>query len=93
MTKIKKIMDCSAAWCGPCKALSTTFDKISKMEQFSGIEFEKVDIDSDYGAEIVEKYKVRSIPTIIAVDEEGNELKKIFGNVQENSILEALESI
>jgi thioredoxin 1 len=88
---LKKILDCSAAWCGPCKALSTTFDKVSNMEKYKGIDFEKVDIDTDEGADVVEKFKIRSIPTLVLLDENGEELDKVFGNIQEDKLLETID--
>ena len=88
---LKKILDCSAAWCGPCKALSTTFDKISEMEKYKDVEFDKVDIDSDAGAEIVEKYMIRSIPTLVLLDENEEVLDKLFGNIQEDKLLETID--
>lgn len=88
---LKKILDCSAAWCGPCKALSTTFDKVSNMEKYKDIDFEKVDIDTDEGADVVEKFKIRSIPTLVLLDENGEELDKVFGNIQEDKLLETID--
>ena len=88
---LKKILDCSAAWCGPCKALSVTFDKISEMDKYKDVEFNKVDIDSDAGVEIVEKYMIRSIPTLVLLDENEEVLDKLFGNIQEDKLLETID--
>ena len=88
---LKKILDCSAVWCGPCKALSVTFDKISEMDKYKDVAFNKVDIDTDEGATVVEKYMIRSIPTLVLLDENEEVLDKLFGNIQEDKLLEIID--
>ena len=75
---LKKVIKCHASWCGPCKRLEPIFDEISKMEEYKDIEFKKVDVDNDEEL-LVEKYQIRSIPTVILVDENGEAIKKLVG--------------
>ena len=58
--------------CGPCKAL----DKILNN---ANIEHENIDIDSQEGEEMIEKYGIRAVPTLLLLDEEGNMLNKHVG--------------
>ena len=53
--------------------------------QLAGIPHESVDVQSIQGEDIVDKYEVKTVPTLILVDDEGNVLKKHSGllNVQE----------
>ena len=37
---MKKVIDVFGTWCGPCRAYKPTFEKVSKMDEFSDIEFE-----------------------------------------------------
>lgn len=78
---IKEIIDCSAGWCGPCRAFASTFKKVSEMEEYKGIEFKSIDIEDEGGEFYVEKYKIRSIPTILILDENGDVIYKLSGNV------------
>jgi thioredoxin 1 len=55
------MVDCFAAWCGPCKAIAP---KVSSLAQeFREIQFTKVDIDKFQS--FAEKYDVRQLPTFL----------------------------
>jgi thioredoxin 1 len=56
------LVDFKAEWCGPCKALSPILDDLS--EEYKGkIKIGKLDVDENI--EIPQRYKVRSIPTLL----------------------------
>jgi thiol-disulfide isomerase/thioredoxin len=78
---IKKIVDASASWCGPCRVFANTFKKVSEMEKYKGIEFKSIDIEEDEGELYVEKYNIRSVPTILLLDENDNIIYKLSGNI------------
>ncbi|KAI0370039.1 thioredoxin [Pilatotrama ljubarskyi] len=56
------VIDFWATWCGPCKIISPIFEKLS--EQFSGVEFYKVDVDE--AQDIAQEVGVRAMPTFMA---------------------------
>ena len=63
----------SASWCGPCRMLGPTMQKLA--EQFP---VEKIDVDS--GSELLERYNVRSVPCVVLVEAEtGQELSRTVG--------------
>lgn len=79
---VKKVLKFSALWCGPCRVFANTFKKVSEMEQYKDIEFKSIDIENDEDADLlVAKYQVKSIPTIILADENGDVIYKLMGNV------------
>lgn len=49
----------TASWCQPCKALA------QKVEQFGITGITVVDVDTDLGKELMGKYEIRSVPTIV----------------------------
>lgn len=78
---IKKIVDASASWCGPCRVFANTFKKVSEMEKYKDIDFKSIDIEEDEGELYVEKYNIRSVPTILLLDEDDNIIYKLSGNI------------
>lgn len=63
-----------ATWCQPCKLFAPTVEKLD--EEFESIEF--LSIDAEQVPEIVKRYKVRSLPTIIILAD-GEEVERIQG--------------
>ena len=76
-----KILKFFGLWCGPCKALSKAF-KDAKIEH--------QDIDVDENEELVDKYHIKSIPTVIVLDNEGEELGRFVGPRTKEQLLEEL---
>ena len=79
-----KVLKLYADWCGPCKALSMTLNKMDIR-----IPIEEVNIETQ--KDIAIKYGVRSIPTMVLVDgHDLSEVRKLTGNANESQIKEFL---
>lgn len=79
---VKSVFKFGTQWCGPCRVFASTFKKVSEMEEYKGIEFKSIDIENDEDGELmVEKYQIRSVPTIVLADENGDIIYKLMGNV------------
>ena len=90
---IKKIIDAKASWCGPCHVFANTFKKVSEMEKYKDIEFKSVDIeDDDEGETIVEKYNIRSVPTILLLNENDEIIYKLSGNVPIGDLIDIIDN-
>lgn len=63
-----------ATWCGPCKVYSKTWDKVVN-ELSNEAEFIEVNIDQDTEG-LAAKYKIRSVPTTVIINEEDT-VKKV----------------
>ena len=72
---MKEILQFSAAWCQPCKALSP---RMEKLKSEGKINYRKIDVDTD--TELSIKYGVRNIPTLILL--ENGEVKNRMTGVQ-----------
>jgi thioredoxin-like negative regulator of GroEL len=75
-----------ADWCGPCKGLSQVInnagDKVT-----TPIEDINIDETSSNAAD----YKVRSVPTMILLNDQGAEVKRKVGTMNEQQLLEFLK--
>jgi|TARA_B110000977_G_scaffold141053_1_gene179013 thioredoxin-like negative regulator of GroEL len=77
-----KIIYFTAPWCGPCKALGPVMERLAGQ-----IPVHKVNIDNDQ--EKAARYGVRSVPTLIKVDDQNNEVasSRLVGVRPEQEIL------
>lgn len=78
-----RIVKLYADWCGPCKALEHTMQELE-------IPHENYSVDSNEGAELVERFRVRNIPTLLKLDEDGNLLDKRTGALTPKELEEFL---
>ncbi len=76
------LVDFWATWCGPCKMLSPVVDQIA--EENEDIKVCKVNVDDQQ--DIAVKYKVMSIPTVIAF-KDGEEVNRSVGVVPKEELL------
>ena len=71
-----KILKFYAEWCGPCKMLTKT------LEGYNEVEIQEIDIDQDQETAI--KYMIRGVPTLVLVDDSGNEIRRKAGMMMFN---------
>lgn len=77
-------LDVYASWCGPCKKLKKTTFKDEEVGEYFNKNFICIAIDgeTEEGKAILDKYRVRSYPTLIIADYEGNMRTKTTGFVK-----------
>jgi thioredoxin len=84
VTDLPKLWDFWATWCPPCRELKPTIEALAKI--YEG-KIEVKSIDADENKDLVEKFKVRAIPTLVFLDAKGNELSRIVGLVPKDTIV------
>lgn len=62
--------------CPQCKALSTTLERITKEYK---TDIKSIDIEEDNNQDLIRKYNIRSIPTLIFLNED-QEYNRLVGN-------------
>ena len=59
------LVDFSASWCPPCRAIAPTIDALA--EEFQGrLKVGMVDVDAE--PELAERYGIRAMPTLLIFD-------------------------
>ena len=74
---MKRLLFFTMCGCSACKALKPIVEKEAPEK---GVDVKFVDCDSDEGIVMCEDWHVRNLPTLIMVDENGNEVKRAVGN-------------
>ena len=79
----------SATWCQPCKALTPTIEAISK-EYEGRLDVFKVDIDQ--AQETAQQFDIRGVPTCVFL-RTGEVVDRFAGNLDLRSIKERVEKV
>jgi thioredoxin-like negative regulator of GroEL len=82
---LMKFLYFSAPWCGPCRTLGPVMEKVG--QKYS---VEKINVDENQ--ELSAEFGVRSIPTVILVDESNKELERLVGVKPEGDYYDIFEN-
>ena len=77
---MKRILRFTASWCGPCQGLAMNLET-------SGLDLPIEVIDIDTHSDVAQEYGVRSVPTLIMLDE-NTEMKRLIGSRTVNQLQE-----
>lgn len=77
-----KLLKFYASWCGPCKGLASVIEGMKDLP----VPIQNVDIDAEM--DTARKYNVRSVPTMVLVNDDGSEVKRVVGMMNEKQIIE-----
>ncbi len=83
------VIDFWASWCGPCRMFAPTFEKVGE-ELAASVKFAKINVDEQ--EELARKFRVMSIPTIIAF-KGGQAVKKTMGAITQAELKEFAQNI
>jgi thioredoxin 1 len=84
------VVDFWAPWCGPCRALGPTIDKLA--EQFAGrVKVGKLNVDD--APDVATKFGVTSIPRIFIFKGGDRPRKTFVGVTSERELTEAINSV
>jgi thioredoxin 1 len=79
-------LDFWAEWCGPCKMLTPTFERLAE-KYGERVTFAKINVDEL--PEVANQFAVRSIPTLVLL-QEGNVVERLVGLRSEQELADLL---
>jgi thioredoxin 1 len=77
----------TATWCGPCKRIKPTYEKMK--HDFDSINFVMVDVDQD--VQTTQKFSISSMPTFVALN--GEEEVERFSGASEERLINLVDKL
>ena len=69
-----KILRFTAPWCGPCKVIAPVLNRLA--EELS-LDVQEIDVDKD--PTLMLQYHIKSIPTVVILDRDEQEMGRMSG--------------
>ncbi len=70
-----QVLKFSAAWCQPCATVSKQIE--ATRAHYPDVTIVEIDIDEDFDK--AKSYLVRNVPTLVMLDDQGTEVKRMSG--------------
>ena len=83
------VVDCWAPWCGPCHTMAPALEAFANAND-GKVKVYKLDVDDN--PKTAERYKIRSIPTVIFF-KDGEPVDITAGAMSESALQEKLDSL
>lgn len=82
-----KVLFFQAGWCRPCKAFEPIVDSVAS--SYNGVSYQKIDIDSS--PDLVNRYGITSVPTVI-LEKDGAVVARRSGASSQSDFARFVES-
>lgn len=73
---MKRVLKFYSPTCGPCKVMSKRLEELAKE---TGIEIQDVDTTDEDNESLLDEWKIRTVPTVVVLDEHNNLLGEFKG--------------
>ena len=87
------MIDFAAEWCGPCKMLDRTTWKDEGVISALKDRAIAVRVDVDENRDLAARFRIRSIPTIVFLDSDGKEVRRLVGYLDAEGFLEEFQKL
>ncbi len=85
--QVPVMIDFSATWCQPCKALAPTIEAVA--DEYSG-RLEVYNVDVEESADTAGQFGISGVPTVI-IFKDGKEVDRFMGNQDLHSVKQRVE--
>ena len=86
-----KLLLFTSSKCSHCPDAERVVKKVAPDYHDKGLYFSKLRIKTNEGKEMSFKYNIMGTPTILLLDDEGNEVKRIVGTPSEGNLRNLIE--
>lgn len=83
-----QVLRFTAPWCAPCKMLKPVMEEIAT--QFTDVKFETIDVDEN--PDMAQHFKVRSVPTVLIMNDRDEILFSFVGVQSKQTYIESIKS-
>jgi len=83
-----QVLRFTAPWCAPCKMLKPVMEEIAT--QFTDVKFETIDVDEN--PDMAQHFKVRSVPTVLIMNDRDETLFSFVGIQSKHTYIESIKS-
>jgi len=84
-----KVLKFYGTWCQPCKLLDPIFEEI---EENYDVDIKHVDVDDDANAELMTEHSIRSLPTVVFLDDDGEIIETLVGTKKKREYTQIIEN-
>lgn len=88
----KIIVDFWAKFCGPCRAMKPTFEKVAESMRIQNSEVQLYTLDVEENRELAVSLGIRAVPTIKSFSE-GKEIGTVMGMQNESQIKDLVSNL
>jgi thioredoxin 1 len=81
-----KLLKFSASWCGPCKMLTKVMESVE-------FPYEVVTIDIEDNEELIAKYGIKGVPTLVLLDDKEEVVSVHIGALDKTALEERFINI
>jgi len=85
------ILKFGAPWCVPCGNLAVELKKIDFSSMNTSLD--EFNLDDDDDMIVASQYRIRSVPTLVFIDDSGNELHRHVGSATASQITEIIDGL